>query len=381
MSFHVLGRVVVILGSTKATKDLLEKRGGIYSDRPTIPFFEIFQGEQLLAMTYGYEAKGHHDRTIDVAKKLSDLGSRASLPGSMLVNEFPFLRHIPEWMPRISYWPLARIGHALAEEVKNVPMQFLNGVARPSIAFHSLVEAEKLNEFERKEYERAITETLGTMYTVGTESVVSSIMSLFLAVLLYPEVQRKAQDEIDAVTERKRFPTFEDRPRLPFVDALCKEVMRWRPPAPLRTSYRCPHAASEDRVYEGLFIPKGAWLIGNIWAITHDQDVYPEPEVFNPERFLDPNGTLRDDVTLGSIFGFGKRVCPGRHFVDATMFIVAATTLSVFHIERQRDSEGAPFEFTYSGGLVSRPNPFPCSITPRDKRAEELILLTDRTEQ
>ena len=52
--------------------------------------FVSFQGEQLLAMTYDYEAKGHHDRTIDAAKKLSDLGTRASLPGSMLVNEFPF---------------------------------------------------------------------------------------------------------------------------------------------------------------------------------------------------------------------------------------------------------------------------------------------------
>lgn len=65
-------------------------------------------------------------------------------------------------------------------------------------------------------------------------------MSLFLAVLLHPEVQRKAQDEIDAVTERKRFPTFEDRLRLPFVDALCREVLRWRPPAPVRASYQPP---------------------------------------------------------------------------------------------------------------------------------------------
>jgi cytochrome P450 len=62
-------------------------------------------------------------------------------------------------------------------------------------------------------------------------------MSLFLAVLLHPEVQKKAQDEIDAVMGRERFPTFEDRPRLPFVDALCKEVLRWRPAAPLRASY------------------------------------------------------------------------------------------------------------------------------------------------
>ncbi len=191
MSFHVLGRVVVILGSTKATTDLLGKRGNVYSDRPVIPFFEMyahnfgnfhaladtvlgwmysgvccwrdmasngvfgarssngasilgpwqrtvpskrpklvfsllacckargngyrtlncqsfffpfcshyvsqsyihfpsFQSEQLLAMTYGYETKGHQDKTIDAAKKLSDIGTRASLPGSLLVNEFPF---------------------------------------------------------------------------------------------------------------------------------------------------------------------------------------------------------------------------------------------------------------------------------------------------
>jgi hypothetical protein len=52
--------------------------------------FPSFQGEQLLAMTYGYEAKGHHDKTIDAAKKLSNIGTRVSLPGSLLVNEFPF---------------------------------------------------------------------------------------------------------------------------------------------------------------------------------------------------------------------------------------------------------------------------------------------------
>ena len=59
-----------------------------------------------------------------------------------------------------------------------------------------------------------------------------------------------------------------------------------------------------------------------------------------------------DDVTLTSVFGFGKRVCPGRHYVDATLFIVAATVLSVFRIEARHDAEGIPFDYTYSGGLV-----------------------------
>jgi cytochrome P450 len=87
-------------------------------------------------------------------------------------------------------------------------------------------------------------------------------------------------------------------------------------------------------------------------AITRDPDVYPEPEVFRPERFLNDDGTLRDDATLTSVFGFGKRVCPGRHYVDATLFIVAATVLSVFRVERRHNTEGVPFDYTYSGGLV-----------------------------
>ena len=102
------------------------------------------------------------------------------------------------------------------------------------------------------------------------------MMSMILAVMLHPELQRKAQDEIDTVTGRARFPSFEDRPKLSFVDALCKEVLRWRPAAPLRKpnqwslqsdSYTClsftdiPHTATEDRVYEGHIIPKGAIII------------------------------------------------------------------------------------------------------------------------
>jgi hypothetical protein len=87
-------------------------------------------------------------------------------------------------------------------------------------------------------------------------------------------------------------------------------------------------------------------------AILHDPDVYPEPEVFDPERFLNPDGTLRDDPLLTSVFGFGKRICPGRHLADATLFIFAATVLSALHIEKRREPGGDPFEYTYSGGLV-----------------------------
>ena len=64
------------------------------------------------------------------------------------------------------------------------------------------------------------------------------MMTLLVACLLHPEAQKKARDEIDVVIGRERLPTFEDRPKLPFVDAMCKEVLRWRPATPIGVSYQ-----------------------------------------------------------------------------------------------------------------------------------------------
>jgi len=187
---------------------------------------------------------------------------------------------------------------------------------------------------------------------------------------LHPDIMRKAQHELDVVTGRDRLPTFEDRPRLPFVDAVCREVSRWQPVVPLAI----PHAVTKDDIYEGFLIPKGAIVIGNTWAILHDPERYPEPDAFKPERFLNPDGSLLDDPVLVLAFGYGKRVCPGRHFAEATLFITAASLLSVFNVEMGEACKGQPFEYTYTGTAISRPNTFPCSIVPRDKRAEELII-------
>ena len=65
---------------------------------------------------------------------------------------------------------------------------------------------------------------------------VSTIMSFFVAMLLYPDIQKKGQDELDSAIGRERLPSFEDRPRLPFIDAVCKEILRWRPVTPLGVS-------------------------------------------------------------------------------------------------------------------------------------------------
>jgi cytochrome P450 len=63
--------------------------------------------------------------------------------------------------------------------------------------------------------------------------------TLFLALVLSPRVQKRAQAELDVIVGRDRFPTFDDRPRLPYIEAICRELMRWQMVTPMGSSI--PH--------------------------------------------------------------------------------------------------------------------------------------------
>ncbi|KIJ28261.1 hypothetical protein M422DRAFT_270496 [Sphaerobolus stellatus SS14] len=118
---------------------------------------------------------------------------------------------------------------------------------------------------------------------------------------LNPDIQRKAQQELDAVLGGSRLPEFDDRSQLPYVAALCKEVIRWHPVAPIAF----PHATAKDDVIEGYFIPKGTLVFGNAWHMLHCEDDFGlNPDIFCPERFLQSGA--RDPSATGS-FGFGRR--------------------------------------------------------------------------
>ena len=95
---------------------------------------------------------------------------------------------------------------------------------------------------------------------------------------LYPEVQKKAQAEIDAVVGPNRLPDFHDRPSLPYINAVLKESLRWNIIVPLgrpfviifvatimTSSEGIPHMSTIDDEYNGFYIPKGTIVIGNAW--------------------------------------------------------------------------------------------------------------------
>jgi cytochrome P450 len=132
----------------------------------------------------------------------------------------------------------------------------------------------------------------------------TSIAYFFLAMLLYPETQKKAQLELDSLLEGKRLPEFSDMEHLPYIKAMVSEVMRWRPVTPLGV----PHCSSVEDIYEGHHIPKGTILVGNVWAILHDEDTYGVDHLeFNPDRFLPKEGKAMPPDPSVAAFGFGRR--------------------------------------------------------------------------
>jgi cytochrome P450 len=163
-----------------------------------------------------------------------------------------------------------------------------------------------------------------------------------LAMIAYPETQARAQAELDAVVGRSRLPTFADYPFLPYIRAMVKEVLRWRTAAPLGL----PHRSTEDDWYEGMFIPKGTVCLPNVWHINHDPETYGDNAAhFEPARYLDANGEIAcgpsDAKEEGHVsYGFGRRLCVGRHAANNSLFINMAVLLWATKIERKKDALG-----------------------------------------
>ncbi|KAK1224075.1 hypothetical protein PQX77_008405 [Marasmius sp. AFHP31] len=180
---------------------------------------------------------------------------------------------------------------------------------------------------------------------------------------LHPEYQLLAQKEIDRVVGSERLPDYGDKEKLPFVNALLAETLRWNPVTPLALDHR----ALYDDKYQGYRIPAGAKVVGNAWAALHDESLYgPDPLDFNPNRFIRQDGQQPPSPELIA-FGFGLRICPGRYLALNTAYLTMAHLLSTFTIAKAVDNEGNEVQprVEYSPTLISHPLPFQCRFIPR----------------
>ncbi|KAI5117759.1 hypothetical protein M0805_000603 [Coniferiporia weirii] len=336
-------------------------------------------GATILMLAYGYSAQSENDPFVRIAEEAMIGFSKASEPGAFMVDRFPILKYTPSWFPGAKFQLVANSMREDLERLYDIPFNFVksemaSGRFIPS--FTSTYLSEKQNPSgEDKEFVKAAAASL---YSGGADTTPSSISSFILAMALHPDIQTKGQAEVDRITGNKRLPSIFDKNVLPYVNAIVKEVLRWNPAVPLGL----PHQVLQDDVYRDYRIPKGTIVWANIWSILHDNGTFPEPFEFRPERFVDSESPSsaslkeKDRTTDPSIlaFGFGRRICPGMHLAESSIFITIATMLSVFNISKAEDPNGKiiepEVEFT---GFISHPKPFICKIRPRSTEAENLV--------
>ncbi|KAI0705412.1 cytochrome P450 [Earliella scabrosa] len=310
--------------------------------------------------------------TIDAAIAAGD----GLTPGRYLVELFPFLRHVPPWLPGAGF------RKQLAEWLRDVETMRDHAYEKTKKALDtegadclvsSILTSSFLTTSSPEEHEFTAKNVALVSLLAGSDTVFAVLQGAFLALSLNPSVVKKAQAELDAVVGPTRLPDFQDQDSLVYVNALIKEAMRWHTVVPLCV----PHMTMADDELNGYFIPAGTTVFANIWACMHDPQVYDSPDEFRPERFirdgrLDPS--VRDPADY--IFGFGRRICPGRHFAETSMFITFASVLHVFDISPPVDKEGKMITIVpdTTEGLLSYPVDCRCTIKARSERAEALIL-------
>ncbi|KAJ2917333.1 hypothetical protein MD484_g3041, partial [Candolleomyces efflorescens] len=338
----------------------------------------------ILRTTYGIKPKGNDDPLITQVNETTVGFSLAGRKGSFLVDLIPSLTYVPDWVPGTGWKKFAKYYREMSllsrvEPFKHVQTMVEQGTATPSVASRMI---ENLPPESDPRYTEAYTiaqDTTGVAYVAGADTSFGGGIVFFLTLAMHPEVQERAQKEIDEVVGLGRLPDFNDRERLVYVDALLKEIFRWHQALPIGV----PHATSEDDVYNGHFIPKGTVVIGNAWHILHDPELYQNPFIFDPERFI-KDGKINKEVAnpFSAAFGFGRRICPGRHISLDSIYAMISGTLALFDILPPKDADGnvKPLNPTFSEGLLCHPDPFELVIRPRSDRHKlflETLVISD----
>ncbi|CAE6386984.1 unnamed protein product [Rhizoctonia solani] len=399
---NLFGHKIIVLNSSEAASDLLDKRSALYSDRfcplifqdkelldwstaPTILGYndvwrhhrrmmnkwlnvreasgfhklqeskartllqrllristethifdqvkdELFftMGSSIFQASYGYTAQEKDDPFLQAGHELIDHGTDAVMVTNFFVNIIPALNLVPEWFPGAGWKRTIRKWRKQKEYAQSAPYQWTQnqvsqGTNEPSILGTLLQDHDLVSGLSPEDKEDRLKQLAFILYSAATDTTATLLVSFVAAMILNPDVQLQAQQEIDLVLGPGVLPHVSDRERLP---------------------------------------------IGNMWAMSRDEKDYPDPETFNPDRFLNPK------VPPLPAFGWGRRICPGMHFGEASLFITITSLLATLTFSKKRDSNGKyiePIIEDAPNSLVMALKPFEFEFAPRSEMHRRVI--------
>ncbi|TFK41710.1 cytochrome P450 [Crucibulum laeve] len=316
----------------------------------------------IMKVAFGYTVT-EDDHFIKVAEEAAKVSGWATAPGRWLVDYIPTMRFIPSWVPGADWKRQGEAWRARLRHLSHVPHQWVKDQMASGTyidSFTSRLLRPDGHQFVNAEQEDIIKWCAGGLYAGAGDTTVSALISFIHLMALHPEVQRKAQIEIDDIIGVDQLPDPPKLGKLPYLAAVLKEVLRFAPVG----NIALPHRVIVDDEYAGYRIPKDATIIANVWAIMHDVSIYSEPFIFNPDRFFAPSGNDPQTDPRQFAFGFGHRSCPGIHFAETTMLLAMANVISQFDISLPSNTKVPP-TIEYTSGITSHIKPFDIQITPR----------------
>ncbi|KAG2078550.1 cytochrome P450 [Suillus decipiens] len=434
VSFRQGSQVIIVIGSVEAATDIMEKEGGSLVDRPR----SIAAGEMLsngmrivlvrsgdrfrrlrkavhthlqpkMAETYrdmqcehamnfildmlndpkNHQSHAHRyavsvilrvaygkstptantDPEVVRIRRVNEHLQATIRPGAYLVDRVPLLRYMPGYGKQLDEWHHEEL-ELYRHQLRRVKSEVDQNIAGSSFTKTLLenTEAHKLSTDE-------MSYLAGSLFVAGSDTTTVGITAIIMAAACHPLAQAKVHEELDMVIGSDRAPTFEDSSSLPQLHAFLLEALRWRPI--VRIGF--PHRATKDIFWRGYCIPEGATVYGCHWTLSRDPITFPDPETFNPQRWLDSEGRLKDNTNLKFIvYGFGRRVCPGLHLANHSLYITLALLLWSFRIAQRPDTPINTHAF--SDTIIPHAAPFEIDVIPRMNVAKlrEMMTTSDR---
>ncbi|KAL6166494.1 hypothetical protein ACJQWK_07845 [Exserohilum turcicum] len=341
-----------------------------------VAHFERYATSVVSIIGFGRRVASSDDPIITEVVALMHRAADLNVPGKtfpMLMETFPALARVPTeyapWKHGMGSKKKSHRGHdffySLASEANEKPGH--------DDCYAKMLFREQEKYGLRKE---EISSLAGNLFGAGSDTSSSTLITAVLAMRAFPETLNAAWEELDRVVGPDRSPSFEDDANLPYIRAFVKEVFRWRSVAIIGGQ---PHAPVQDDYYNGYLIPQSTWVQGNVWAIHHNEREFPDPDRFNPNRFLKDHPESRPfPGERGYMtFGWGRRVCSGQALAEQGTWLTVARLIWGFKIEPALDEHGKPIPvdiFNYTNGLNMRPQVFKVSIKPRSERIRQAIV-------
>ncbi|QRW25406.1 cytochrome P450 family protein [Rhizoctonia solani] len=324
ISLTVLGQNIIIVNSVEVARHLLDQRSTIYSSRPYLRAISdpdylddplvrdsatVVEKFTVAAVPASRLPRQLHPLVKDLWTLVRDSATVvekftvAAVPANFLVNFIPWLKYVPEWFPGAQWKRNIIQWRHLKDHVKNYPYewakaQIASGFAAPSIVQTLLASVEGNPKANMPEEEENLRRVSVSLFGAAADTSHASLMSFVLAMVQHPDVQARAQKEIDDVTKSERLPTMADRDSMPYIRSIVQEAcagslhFRWGYPSYLRRRRVSYIAYDPDDLCN---------RITNSWAMSRDESVYKSPDQFIPDRFIGL------DVPTSTAFGFGRR--------------------------------------------------------------------------